>query len=78
VNNFKFPFPTTLTTKSDFHHFFLIVFDGVTLKSNAPTALEKLSVFSFSGKAFTVIVFAPAETLLLSSVINCRPKHLYD
>jgi hypothetical protein len=49
------------------------LFFYVTLKSNAPLHLKKLSGFP-SVKAFTVIVFAPAETLLLSLLLIVGQK----
>ena len=67
MNNFKFPVTETATFKSKDSPFLRLVFDGVTVKLNLPTAPEKLYGLPDSGKGLTVIVLLPAETLLLSS-----------
>ena len=74
LNNFKFPFPVTLTIKSRLSPFFKLFLEGVTLKSNFPTAPLKLSGLPVSGSGFTFIVLLPAETRLLVSVSNIRPN----
>ena len=74
LNNFIFPFPVTLTNKSRLSPSFKFVFDGITLKSNLPTAPEKSAGFPASGSAFTEIVLAPAETLLFPLVTTTRPN----
>ena len=76
LNNFKFPVPVTLTSKSKDSPNFKPVLEGVTLKLNLPTAPEKSSGFPASGKGLTEITLLPAETRLLSST-NCTcPKKL--
>ena len=75
LNNFRFPVPTTFKVKSNDSPLFKVVFDGIALKSNFPTAPSKSAGFPASGKAFTEITFFPAETRLLSSVkIGCPQK----
>ena len=56
VNNFKFPLPETLTSKSNDSPAFKVVFEGVTLKSKSPTAPVKPAGLSFSGSDFTLMV----------------------
>ena len=75
-NNFKFPFPDAVTTKSKDSPAFSFVFDALTLKSKVPTAPVKFSGFPFSGKAFTLIDLAPAETVFLVvsyDIVSIKP-----
>ena len=74
VNNFKFPFPETLTSKSKDSPAFNFVFEGTTLKSKTPTAPVKLAGFSFSGSGFTLIVCIPVESAFSTVVISIRPN----
>ena len=73
LNNFKFPVPATCTFKSNDSPLFKVVLDAFTLKSNLPTAPENPSGFPASGNAFTFIVFAPAETLLVCKAVSGFP-----
>ena len=76
LNNFKFPVPVTVISKSNDSPNFRPVLEGVTLKLNFPTAPEKSSGFPANGNGFTEITLLPAETRLLSST-NCTcPKKL--
>ncbi|MNY69528.1 hypothetical protein D3C86_2074750 [compost metagenome] len=69
-----FPVPVALTTKSRLSPFFKEVFDGVTLKSSLPTApVNPIGLFT-SGSALTLIVLAPAETVLFPSSVTIRPN----
>ena len=64
-----FPVPEAVTIKSKLSPFLRVVFEGVTVKSNLPTAPLKSTGLLDSGNGLTLIVLAPAETTLLSSVI---------
>ncbi|MCY1464458.1 hypothetical protein D9M71_824830 [compost metagenome] len=64
-----FPVPCALTIRSRPSPFLSVVFDGVTVKLNLPTAPVNPSGLFASGSGRTLIVLAPAETTLLSSAI---------